>query len=195
MDNLKERKITSQMLAECIFSVNKRAKNCRDKERKYRSYIYDCYNAEEQYKEKKLEYYRQKEILLSVLTPVCIHAENLGYARIRVYDYEPEYEKHISEFIWKNSYWDEELGVEVWFGDYIDKEHPLYKYYLFYEVGDYNFHIPIDKNILREYENLPVKDIGQLFTYGKQISELISTQFIKRVIELIQGKSYLLEIV
>ena len=36
-----DKKITNEMIAECIYSVNKRAKNHRDKIRKYK---YDRYN-------------------------------------------------------------------------------------------------------------------------------------------------------
>lgn len=40
-DNLKNRVITKEMLGVALYSVNKRAKNCRDKERSYRNDIYD----------------------------------------------------------------------------------------------------------------------------------------------------------
>ena len=35
IENLKKRIITAEMLKNCLFSVNKRAKNCRDQERVY----------------------------------------------------------------------------------------------------------------------------------------------------------------
>lgn len=37
-DNLKKKIITENMLLDCLYSVNKRAKNYRDKEREYRQY-------------------------------------------------------------------------------------------------------------------------------------------------------------
>ena len=37
-DNLKKKTITESMLLDCLYSVNKRAKNYRDKERGYRQY-------------------------------------------------------------------------------------------------------------------------------------------------------------
>ena len=37
-DNLKKKIITENMLLDCLYSVNKRAKNYRDKERDYRQY-------------------------------------------------------------------------------------------------------------------------------------------------------------
>ena len=39
-ENLKNKIITQDMLCDCLFSVNKRAKNCRDKIREYKSYRY-----------------------------------------------------------------------------------------------------------------------------------------------------------
>lgn len=35
-ENMKNSIITMEMLGDCLFSVNKRAKNCRDQERKFR---------------------------------------------------------------------------------------------------------------------------------------------------------------
>lgn len=44
--NLKNHVITMQMLLECLYSSNKRAKNWRDKEREWRSCRYDEYDNE-----------------------------------------------------------------------------------------------------------------------------------------------------
>ena len=46
-ENMNKGLITEKMLCDCLFSVNKRAKNCRDNERKYRHYRYDKYDTEE----------------------------------------------------------------------------------------------------------------------------------------------------
>lgn len=54
--NLKNHVITTQMLLDCLFSVNKRAKNYRDQERKYRHMRYDYYDNEEKNRSKKEEY-------------------------------------------------------------------------------------------------------------------------------------------
>ena len=62
-DNLKSNIITRDMLIDCLFSVNKRAKNCRDKEQEYREfyrympYVRDKYHSVASYREKKNEYY------------------------------------------------------------------------------------------------------------------------------------------
>ena len=66
-NNIKNHIITKQMLLDCLYSSNKRAKNWRDKERD-----------------------EQKDIMLSILHPVCIHKELLGYERRRIYDYEDD---------------------------------------------------------------------------------------------------------
>ena len=57
--NLKNKIITSNMLYDSIFSLNKRAKNCRDKKNQYSwtKYYYG-------YFEKMNEYYNQKDFLI-----------------------------------------------------------------------------------------------------------------------------------
>lgn len=77
--NLKDGIITKEMLALCIYSVNKRAKNCRDQQELYRfkritiPYYYDKFHNESKYRQQKEEYYEKKEELLSVLNPDAIH--------------------------------------------------------------------------------------------------------------------------
>lgn len=195
-DNLKNGIITEAMLVDCLYSANKRAKNYRDKAREYRSYYksrryaIDRYGNEDRCTAKKEEYYGQKEKLLSVLQPVCIHKEFLGYERVRIYDYEPEYRKNIKKFVWENCYYDYDEGREVWFGDIEDKNRPKYHYYLFYDInGTKTFHSPIQEQDVEKY-NLEVISIDQLETEGHDISDLISNQFVQKVLALIDSKNY-----
>ena len=195
-DNLKNGIITEAMLVDCLYSANKRAKNYRDKAREYRSYYkshryaIDRYGNEDRCTATKEEYYAQKEKLLSVLQPVCIHKEFLGYERVRIYDYEPEYRKNIKKFVWENCYYDYDEGREVWFGDIEDKNRPKYHYYLFYDVnGTKTFHSPIQEQDVEKY-NLDVISIDQLETEGHDISDLISNQFVQKVLALIDSKNY-----
>lgn len=88
------------MLVDCLYSVNKRAKNYRDKERKQRAYsrchrYVDNSAFIEGAREKKLEMYRMKDMLLQILTPICIHKEFIGYKTERIYSYEIEEYKSI----------------------------------------------------------------------------------------------------
>lgn len=90
--NLQNKIITVQMLDDALWSVNKRAKNWRDKKREYRRCLYDKYYNFEKAEVQEREYYNQKDELLSLISPVCIHREDAGYQRTRVYDYEPNYQ-------------------------------------------------------------------------------------------------------
>ena len=204
--NLKDCVLTKQMLIDCLWSVNKRAKNFRDKEREYRNYcqnmryynhyFYDKYNNVEKCKAKKELYYEQKEIMLSILTPVCIHKEQYGFERERIYDYEKRYKKLEKSglFVWENCYFDHDNGREVWFGDIELRDKPLYHYYLFYDIGGgHTFHTPIDSSDI-EKTKLPVIEIEQLETEGHDIVDLISCQFVDKVIELIQSGEYILKL-
>lgn len=204
-NNLKNNIITKEMLLTCLYSSNKRAKNYRDKERQYREYrkfnryFYDKYDNEGKMKEKKEEYYKQKEILLSIINPICIHKELYGYEKERIYDYEKRYKKYLKKglFVWENCFWNSEIGCEIWFGDIELKDSPLYHYYYFYDLGmEYTFHSPIDEDELETIiseKRLKIVEIDQLNTEGKEITNLISNQFVIKVIKLIQTKNYTLK--
>lgn len=195
-ENLKNGIITEAMLLDCLYSANKRAKNYRDKAREYRAYYrsnryaYDKYGNVDKCTEKKAEYYRQKEKLLSILTPTCIHREIAGYERIRIYDYDPEYKKHQDDFVWENCFYDYASESEVWFGDIEDESHPKYRYYLFYDLNETKtFHSPIKESDVGKYD-LEVITIDQLETAGHDVSDLISNQFVRKVLDLIDSKNY-----
>lgn len=196
MDMLENRTITSSMLEEALYSVNKRAKNYRDKAKDYRHSRgrYSFQNAETA-TDKKEEMYRFKEKLLSCLEPICIHKEFAGYERTRVYDYQQDYDKEYfrhmlrDEIVWQNRYYDYSLGCEVGFFDYINPKKVEYRYYIYYILGTHSFHKPIDE---KEAKRLPleIEEIDTLTTEGDDIRELISMQFVKRLIELIDSKNY-----
>ena len=78
------------MFCDCLYSVNKRAKNFRDKAQ---SYHYNPYYRGYYQEEDMDRYYGYKDQFLNLLTPVCIHKQNVGYETRRVYDYEKDYHK------------------------------------------------------------------------------------------------------
>ena len=84
---------------------------------------------------------------------------------------------------------DNELKEYVEFGDVI-REEKDYRYYLFYDLGgNHTFHTPIhDKT--KKFEHLQIIDIDELCTYGHEVEDLVSTQFVKKVIELIESGEY-----
>ena len=63
------------MLEDSLYSVNKRAKNWRDKKREYKHLRYDKYHNYENAEANESEMYSKKQTLLSLLTPVRIHQE------------------------------------------------------------------------------------------------------------------------
>lgn len=155
--NLQKGIITAEMLGMAIYSMNKRAKNCRDRQAYYRelrissrychSYYYDKYHSEEQSRIKKEEYYSKKEELLSIIKPVAIHIL-----------------KH-------NDYYTE--------------------YFLFYKIGDYSFHSPISESDANQ-SDLEKTILDSLITYGKDINDLLSCQFVDKMLSLIHTGKYIL---
>lgn len=193
-ESIKNGIITKEILAECLFSVNKRAKNCRDKEKQYRNYYhnskyaYDRYDREESYREKKQNYYKQKDLMLTLISPACIHVET-EKKRERIYEYESNYWKiaETEDIVHKGGYYDRDIHEYIEFVDVmIDKK----KYYLFYDFGNYSFHTPISIDDLKQYPTLNVMEIGTLVTFGKEITELLSNQFVNKVIALINTGDY-----
>lgn len=57
-------------------------------------------------------------------------------------------------------------------------------------MGEFSFHTPIKEEQLSSFEGLKIKKIGQLKTKGKEIGELISVQFVKKVIKIIESGAY-----
>lgn len=146
--NLKNKIITSNMLYDSIFSLNKRAKNCRDKKNQYRwtKYYYG-------YFEKMNEYYNQKDFLIKrFLKPKLIHKQ-------------------------KN---------ESYYGE------RKYLYFLYYEMPKGSFHSPITKEIIKkDYPDLKIERIDDdFYTQGKEIEELLSVQFVNKLIELVKTNEF-----
>ncbi len=154
-DNLKKRIINQDMLRDCLFSVNKRAKNYRDKQSMYRyirqnnRFFIDKHDCETKCREMKEEYYSFKERLLEIVDPVCIHRE------------------HVIDRCGCNAV----------------------NYYLYYEIKDRSFHSPIDYYTAKNM-GLPIVDIDTLDTHGNEITDLVSVQFVRKVLDLIDSGNY-----
>lgn len=194
--NLQKKIITAEMLSDCIYSSNKRAKNYRDKQRQYRKW-YTSRDYAGMAEEQKEKYYAQKDKLLELLTPLCIHRLFRGYVRKRIYDYEEDYRKHEKrgDFIYENRYFDEDEYREVWFGDILLEDQPRYEYFLYYEIGDRSFHHPISSEELKKYESLQMIDLDDDFeTFGKDVGDLISNQFVNKVLKLVESGDYKLQL-
>ena len=195
-DLIKNKKITNQIIAECIYSVNKRAKNYRDKIKDYKQGGFYKYKEDniENAKEQKEKYYSMKEDLLLNFSPKLIHKKYDGEKIQRVYSYQKNYEKLYNEkrndIVWENSYYDYDRNKEVDFFDYSLGE-KKYLYFLYYEIGEYSFHTPITEEKVEKNTQLEIKEIDENFqTHGADIVDLLSTQFVQKVIELLNSGDY-----
>ena len=195
-DLIKNKKITNQIIAECIYSVNKRAKNYRDKiedSNQAGFYKYKEINNEKA-KEQKERYYSMKEDLLLNFSPKLVHKQYVGEKRQRVYSYQKNYEKlyneKINDITWENSYYDSDRNKEIDFFDYSLGE-KKYLYFLYYEIGEYSFHTPITEERAEKNTELEIKEIDENFqTHGADIVDLLSTQFVQKVIDLLDSGDY-----
>ena len=195
-DLIKNKKITNQIIAECIYSVNKRAKNYRDKIKDYKQGGFNKYKEDniENAKEQKEKYYSMKEDLLLNFSPKLIHKKYDGEKIQRVYSYQKNYTKlyneKINDIIKENSYYDYDRNKEVDFFDYSLGE-KKYLYFLYYEIGEYSFHTPITEERAEKNTELEIKEIDENFqTHGADIVDLLSTQFVQKVIDLLESGEY-----
>lgn len=203
-DNLKNNIITEEMLELALWSVNKRAKNWRDKKREYRGF-YDKYHNYERCQEEETKMYEKKGIFLSLLKPICIHKEFSGYAKIRHFDYESDFEKSLieslysGEIVWSNYYISRDdyyfnncyIHNCVNFFDTIDLNEPEFRYYLYYVIGNHSYHTPLEEEDIdkEEYKDLDIVNIDTLDTHGNDISDLVSVQFVDKLIQVIKNNN------
>ena len=195
-DLINEKKITNEIIAECVYYVNKRAKNYRDKIKEYkngRSHQHLESNIEKA-EEEMGKYYQLKEEFLKVFTTNLIHKQFIGEEKKRVYSYEKNYEKLLKEknndIFWKNSYYDYDKDMEIEFFDY-HLGTKKYLYFLYCEIGEYSFHSPVSEKIAESNTELEIQEIDENFkTHGSKNEGLLSMQFVKKVLELLQSEDY-----
>lgn len=114
--------------------------------------------------------------------------------RSNIGDIKYDYDKYLEsgQFVWQNSYFDNNIGREVYFGDIEDKSKPKYRWYVFYDFKNgYSFHSPIEeRDISTKFKDLDIVEIDTLDTHGKDISELASTNFVNKIVDLIRNGNY-----
>ena len=135
-----------------------------------------------------------KEDLLLNFSPKLIHKKYDGEKIQRVYSYQKNYTKlyneKINDIIKENSYYDYDRNKEVDFFDYSLGE-KKYLYFLYYEIGEYSFHTPITEEKVEKNTQLEIKEIDENFqTHGADIVDLLSTQFVQKVIDLLDSGDY-----
>lgn len=191
--NLSKGIVTENMLALCLHSVNKRAKNHRDSARQSFSWYHKDANSK-----KKRKYYKIKTELLKFIKPVCIHCEekqqkirisSVDFEDIEDYYLQKELDKE--DIVWENSY---TISLGRLPGDSIKKKVEFYNiyrntksYYLYYEIGDYCFHDPIEREDLRRFKDLSIFFLEEpIVTFGEDPKKLLSVTFVKRVLKALQ---------
>lgn len=189
LKNLKHHTITKQMLSDCIYSINNRALNSRDNEYKYTHYIPDTYGNANKYRKKKLEYYSMKKVLLSILEPSQIQKGEI-LQRKRTYDYEEGYEEILKSgnYVNNSGFYDPERKEHV---EFVVQMIPETVCYLTYTVSNRTFRVPFAEAEIEKYPDLEIVDVGRITpVYGDITADMLSVQFVEKIVQLIKGGKY-----
>ena len=187
--NLKQKIITKQMLADCLYSVNNRALNSRDNEHKYIHYIPDPYGNANKYRKKKQEYYSMKRVLLSVLEPAHIQKGEV-LQRKRTYDYEEGYEEILKSgnYVNNSGFYNPDRKEHV---EFVVQMIPETVYYLTYTVSNRTFRVPLEESEIKKYPDLEIVDVGRITpVYGDITADMLSVQFVDKIVQLIKGRKH-----
>lgn len=60
------------------------------------------------------------------------------------------------------------------------------QFFLYYEIGNFKAHQKIEYKDLPQYK-LPQREIGEIYNPGKEASDLISLQFVRKVLAELEG--------
>ena len=171
------------MFCDCLYSVNKRAKNFRDKAQ---SYHYNPYYRGYYQEEDMDRYYGYKDQFLNLLTPVCIHNKTLAMR----HDVSMTMKKTITKWtietlsgkivLWP---WRRPRSLVLWLMKPKPKD---ISYFLYYVVGDkvpqaYSWTIRVWPT------NKPIDD--DFMTFGQDTKDLISPQFVLKVLDMLLNQT------
>lgn len=187
------------MLDDALYAVNKRAKNWRDikRERKRSMWadaeLFGVEIEESVGKAEKMEQemYEKKMELLTVIPPVCIHKEIVGYHNKYVCDTCVGYDDLYLHALFHNSIYEKgSFWLDGFHHDYfLMKDVPRYQYYTVRFMGNHAFHTPIPEEDLGKY-NLPILLTGYIKTEGLEEKYLAPMEYVDEVLELIRSGNY-----
>jgi hypothetical protein len=195
-NNIRDNILTEEMLEAALDSVNKRAKNWRNRKQEYGRWHHAAHDYAARAAACETEMYQRKDFLLSVLEPACIHKEFHGYERRRIRGSDASYALACGNaaaegrIAYAGGYYErdeqDDFPSFVPFADLEDFDRPRIRRYLFYLIGEHSFHVPLEDRNYGKYEHLPVIFIGRMETQGKEITELASMDFVKKVMAMIR---------
>lgn len=185
---LKDKNLSEEVIAHVLYSINKRAKNYRDKKKEYANstYLYSIQNYTH-YDEKMNEAYKMKHDILSIYEPIEIHKTTYHNTyKKRIYETDPNYDKISRKNVIKIEY-DFQRNQHYKMCHISNKET---KFFLYFEISDFKFHMPIREIELEKFRHLLIKKLENNFnTKGRHSTELLSPQFCKKVFLLLQEQT------
>lgn len=142
-DLVAKKQVTEVMIGQVLFSINKRAKNYRDQQKKYqtsRATYATSYFVN--YEEKKATLYQMKKEILAIFSPTAIHTTIYTHDFIKkVYQDEVAYQAIQPKDILYTDF-SQTTGLPF---KAILISRSTEVFFLFYKIAGYSFHQPIEK--------------------------------------------------
>ena len=130
-----------------------------------------------------------KRVLLSVLEPSYIQKGEV-LQRKRTYDYEEGYGEILESgnYVNNSGFYDTDRKEHV---EFVVQMIPETVCYLTYTIGNRTFRVPILESEIKKYPDLEVVDVGRITpVYGDITADMLSVQFVDKIMQLIKGRKY-----
>ena len=139
--------------------------------------LYSCNKRAKNYRDKQ-QIYRETRIMYKsqgkYYNDIYKTEENSRYEKEKFYDWKEELLKLVKPD-----------AVHM-----LKHENGKIEYFLFYEFRNHGFHSPIKSDDLKEWKDMPIVNLDKLNTEGRCINDLLSAQFVHKMLQLIWTGEY-----
>ena len=134
-----------------------------------------------------------KRVLLSVLESAHVQKGEV-LQRKRTYDYEEGYGEILKSgnYINNSGFYDPDRREHV---EFVVQMIPDTVYYLTYTVSNRTFRVPLAEAEIEKYPDLEIVDVGRITpVYGDITADMLSVQFVEKVLKLVKSGNYTLQL-
>lgn len=195
--NLEQHILTEEMYAAALVSISQRARNWKARRKEYSCWKQGKidYAAKAAAAEKEMS--ERLQMLLSVLTPVCIVKTFHGFHRARIRQTDPAFALKCGQALlqgriaYAGGYYhgdpQDDFPSFIPFADIEDLSRPRFQYELCYRMQEKDFRVPLTEAECGRYEQLPVLFMTAVNRESAPAQkDLMSVAFVKKVLAVLK---------